>query len=70
MAASSGSTERKIHVRMDEELHRCLRIRCAELDTTIQDFVVGLIEREVRPTPDRRPRANASQRRTKERRDA
>ena len=27
--------------------HRRLRIRCAELDTTIQDFVVKLLDREL-----------------------
>ena len=41
------STERKIHVRVEEGLHRRLRIRCAELDTTIQDFVVKLLDREL-----------------------
>lgn len=41
------NTERKIHVRFAEDLHRRLRIRCAELDTTIQDFVVELLEREL-----------------------
>jgi plasmid stability protein len=38
---------RKIHIRMDEDLHRRLRIRCAELDTTIQEFVVELLDREL-----------------------
>jgi plasmid stability protein len=33
------TTERKIHIRVEEGLHRRLRIRCAEHDTTIQDFV-------------------------------
>lgn len=41
------STERKIHIRVEEGLHRRLRIRCAELDTTIQDFVVRLLDREL-----------------------
>jgi predicted HicB family RNase H-like nuclease len=41
------STERKIHIRVEEGLHRRLRIRCAELDTTIQDFVVKLLGREL-----------------------
>lgn len=41
------STERKIHIRVEEGLHRRLRIRCAELDTTIQDFVVKLLDREL-----------------------
>ncbi len=41
------STERKIHIRVEEGLHRRLRIRCAELDTTIQDFVVKVLDREL-----------------------
>jgi predicted HicB family RNase H-like nuclease len=41
------STERKIHIRVEEGLHRRLRFRCAELDTTIQDFVVKLLDREL-----------------------
>lgn len=41
------NTERKIHIRVEEGLHRRLRIRCAELDTTIQDFVVRLLDREL-----------------------
>jgi hypothetical protein len=40
-------TERKIHVRFSEDLHRRLRIRCAELDTSIQDFVVVMLQREL-----------------------
>ena len=44
---SENSTERKIHIRVEEGLHRRLRIRCAELDTTIQDFVVKLLDREL-----------------------
>ena len=44
MAEENAGT--KIHVRMDEDLHRRLRIRCAEFDTTIQDFVVELLDRE------------------------
>ena len=38
---------RMIHVRLSESTHRLLRIRAAELDTTIQDWVASLIEREV-----------------------
>jgi len=41
------NAERKIHVRMGEDLHKRLRIRCAEVDTTIQDYVVELLEREL-----------------------
>lgn len=45
---------RKIHIRLLPDLHRRLRIRCAELDVTIQDFVVGLLERDLEE-PTRTP---------------
>ena len=48
------NAERKIHIRMKEDLHRRLRIRCAELDTTIQDFVVELLDRELSTGAPRR----------------
>jgi hypothetical protein len=41
------NAERKIHIRIEEDLHRQLRIRCAEVDTTIQDFLVALLGREL-----------------------
>lgn len=47
-AAVSQAAERKIHVRVEGELHRLLRIRCAELDVTIQDYVVRLLEEKLR----------------------
>jgi plasmid stability protein len=48
---------RKIHIRLTPELHQRLRVRCAERDTTIQDFVVELLERELGPEGARKPRA-------------
>jgi len=39
------SAERKIHIRLTQDMHRRLRIRCAELDVTIQDYVVRMLER-------------------------
>jgi plasmid stability protein len=39
--------QRKIHVRLPDDLHRRLRVRCAELDTNMQEFVVELLEREL-----------------------
>jgi hypothetical protein len=39
------NTERKIHIRMD--LKKLLRIRRAELDTTLQDCAVELLDREL-----------------------
>jgi predicted HicB family RNase H-like nuclease len=38
---------RMIHVRIPEELHKRLRIRIAEKDTTIQDWVAMLIRNEL-----------------------
>ena len=32
--------EGKIHIRLTQDMHRRLRIRCAEVDVTIQDYVV------------------------------
>ena len=39
--------ERMVHVRLTEELHRRLRIRAAEKDTTLQDWVAMAIENEL-----------------------
>ena len=44
--AAAGEGKRKtrmIHVRLDVEVHKHLRVRVAELDTTIQDWVSKLI---------------------------
>ena len=39
---------RMIHVRLTDEIHRLLRIRVAEEDTHIQDWVSRLIENELK----------------------
>lgn len=48
---SNDKTERRngrmIHVRLPEELHRKLRIRTAETDVTIQEYVVSVLKREL-----------------------
>lgn len=41
------NAERKIHIRMGEDIHKRLRIRCAELDTTLQNYVGKLLDREL-----------------------
>lgn len=46
--AVSQAGERKIHIRVEGEFHRLLRIRCAELDLTIQDYVVHLLKENLR----------------------
>ncbi len=38
------SADRKIHIGLIRDRHRRLRIRCAELDVTIQDYVVCMLE--------------------------
>ena len=35
---------RMVHVRLNEELHKSLRIRAAEADMTIQDWVTDAIK--------------------------
>jgi hypothetical protein len=39
--------KRMIHIWLTEEVHRKLRIRAAELDISIQEFVQTVIEREL-----------------------
>jgi len=38
---------RMVHVRLQEELHKRLRIKAAEGDTTLQDWVAEVIEKEL-----------------------
>jgi predicted HicB family RNase H-like nuclease len=38
---------RLVHIRLPVETHRRLRIRAAELDTTIQEWVAGTIAKEL-----------------------
>ncbi len=38
---------RMIHVRLPEEVHKKVRIRAAEMDVTIQDWVLEVIQREL-----------------------
>ena len=58
--AVSQAGERKIHIRVEGELHRLLRIRCAELDLTIQDYVVHLLEENLRGRSKTRGRAGGA----------
>lgn len=39
--------ERMVHVRLPEELHKRLRIKAAEEDTTLQDWVTMAIRNEL-----------------------
>ena len=38
---------RMVHIRLNSDTHRLLRVRTAEEDVTIQDWVTSLIEREL-----------------------
>jgi hypothetical protein len=55
MGRQPGDTEtsRLITVRLSPRTHRALRIRVAEEDTSIQQWVEALIERELGVTRDR-----------------
>ena len=39
--------ERMVHVRLSEDLHKRLRVKVAEEDTTLQDWVAMAIKREL-----------------------
>lgn len=45
---STDTQERRIHIGPNGELDRPLRIRCGELDVTVQEYVVGLLARDRR----------------------
>jgi len=40
---------RMLHIRVSEELHKKMRIQVAELDTTLQNWVVNTIAKELGP---------------------
>ncbi|MGA2465003.1 MAG: toxin-antitoxin system HicB family antitoxin [Thermodesulfobacteriota bacterium] len=42
-----SESERLIHIRLSEEVHKRLRIRAAELDITMQKLVEQMIEKEL-----------------------
>ncbi len=45
--ASGSDRTRMIHVRLDRETHRKLRVRVAEKDVSIQELVTHLIAEEL-----------------------
>ena len=50
MTESKKRSGRMIHIRLPEQIHKLLRIEVASQDTTIQDWVSGLIKEELNPT--------------------
>lgn len=47
MAKDQDIRKRMVHVRLTEELHKKLRIRAAENDVTLQDWVAVAIKKEI-----------------------
>ena len=43
----SQTNNRMIHIRLPEDLHKRVRIRAAETDQTIQDWVVEALDAEL-----------------------
>ena len=43
----TNTKTRMIHIRLPEDLHKKVRIRAAESDKTIQDWVVQVISRNI-----------------------
>jgi plasmid stability protein len=43
----TNTKARMIHIRLPEDLHKKVRIRAAESDKTIQDWVVQVITRNI-----------------------
>jgi plasmid stability protein len=39
---------RMVHIRLPEDIHKKVRVRAAELDTTIQDWVVEAIREHLK----------------------
>jgi len=46
--SSKETKTRMVHVRLPEETHKKVRIRAAEADQTIQDWVLQAIQRELK----------------------
>jgi len=44
---TNQKNNRMIHIRLPEDLHKRLRIRAAETDQTIQDWVVKALQAEL-----------------------
>ena len=56
---SKQAKERMIHVRLPEAMHKAVRVRAAEADETIQEWVAKAIKNELE-RPRKRGKANAA----------
>lgn len=45
-----NSDQRMIHVRLPEAIHKRVRVKAAQLDTSIQQWLLDLIVRELQST--------------------
>ncbi|MEW5946765.1 MAG: plasmid partition protein ParG [bacterium] len=45
---TSNNKKRKIHIELTDEIHKRLRVKCAYEDTTIQNFVSGLVKKRAK----------------------
>jgi len=41
---------RMIHIRLPEDVHKKIRVRAAEADVTIQDWVLEAIQKHLKPS--------------------
>lgn len=44
---SQVSSYKKIHINLPEDVHKKLRIKCALEDSTMQDFVLGILQQAI-----------------------
>jgi plasmid stability protein len=52
--AKSKPEIRMIHIRLPEEIHKKVRVRAAELDTSIQDWVLEAIREYLKASGEHR----------------
>lgn len=45
---SVESYRKKIHIRLDDDLHQKLRMKVAQDGTTIQNYIIGLLENSLK----------------------
>lgn len=57
-AKSIENRDRMIHVRLSDSTHKRLRVHVAESETTIQDWVKALIEKQL-PAKQKESKKNA-----------
>ncbi|MEQ4490369.1 MAG: toxin-antitoxin system HicB family antitoxin [Dehalococcoides mccartyi] len=51
--AKSKPEIRMIHIRLPEDIHKKVRVRAAEADVTIQDWVLEAIQEHLKPSGEK-----------------